>query len=259
MRDAESWWSNVITSVEPSCWRNVSFIKVISRVATRLMPSSASPILSSTKSADAICLSSRELIFFVRCRLAMRMLWPIYDMRFKSLAPVSSRLRKSYIDLFRLGPATMFLVGRDDALHQRMPHHVALGKFDDGNAFRVLERAMRLGQPGMFVRRQINLRLIAGDDRLRAVTEPREKHQHLLRRGILRLVQNNKRTVQRATAHVGQRRDLNRRALHVLGDVLGGQHVVQRVVQRTQIRRDFFQKVARQKAQRLAGLDRKST
>ena len=38
-------------------------------------------------------------------------------------------------------------------------------------------------------------------------------------------------------------------------DFLGGQHVVQRVVQRPQIRRDFFVKVARQKAQRLARLD----
>ena len=47
----------------------------------------------------------------------------------------------------------MFLVSGDDALHQRMPHDVALGKLDDRDAFRVLERAMRLGQPGMFVRR----------------------------------------------------------------------------------------------------------
>ena len=73
------------------------------------------------------------------------------------------------------------------------------------------KRAVRLEQAGMFVRRQINLRFVAGDDRLGAVAEPREKHQHLLGRRILRLVQNDEGVVQGAPAHVGQRRDLNRR------------------------------------------------
>ena len=139
-----------------------------------------------------------------------------------------------------------------------MPHHIAPGKFNDRDALDVFQRAMRFEQAGMFVRRQIHLRFVAGDDRLRAVAEPREKHQHLLRRGILRLVQNDERTVQRPSAHVGQRRDLNRPALRVFGDFLGGQHVVQRVVQRTQIRRDFFKQIARQKSQRFAGLYRRT-
>ena len=121
-----------------------------------------------------------------------------------------------------------------------------------------LQSVMRFEQAGMFMRRQINLRLVAGDDRLRAVAEPREKHQHLLRRGILRLVQNDEGVVQRPPAHIGQRRDFNRPALGVLLDFLGGQHVVQRVVQRAQIRRDFFVQIARQKSQRLAGLDRRA-
>ena len=41
----------------------------------------------------------------------------------------------------------------------------------------------------------------------------------------------------------------------MLLDFLGGQHVVQRVVQRPEVRHDFLVKVARQKAERFAGLD----
>ena len=106
----------------------------------------------------------------------------------------------------------------------------------------------------MLVRRQIHLGLVAGDDRLGSVTEPRQKHQHLFRRGILRLVQDDERVVQRAAAHVGQGGDLNGSALGVPDNLLGGQHVLQRVVQRAQIGRDFFVKVPRQKPERLAGL-----
>ena len=69
----------------------------------------------------------------------------------------------------------MFLVSRDDALHQRMPHHVTLAELDDRDAFRVFQRAMRLRQAGMLVRRQIDFRTrdvqkaqrIAGGKRLR--------------------------------------------------------------------------------------------
>ena len=56
-------------------------------------------------------------------------------------------------------------------------------------------------------------------------------------------------------AHVGQRRDLNCAALGMFLDFFGGQHVMQRILQRAQVWRDFFVKIARQKTQRFAGFD----
>ena len=58
----------------------------------------------------------------------------------------------------------MLLVGRDDALHKRVADDVALAKFNNGDALGCFQSAMRLQQAGNFVGRQINLRLIAGDD-----------------------------------------------------------------------------------------------
>ena len=58
----------------------------------------------------------------------------------------------------------------------------------------------------------------------------------------------------RPAAHVGQRGDLNRAALGMLLDFLDRQHVVQRILERAKVRRDFFVKIARQKTQRFAGL-----
>ena len=71
----------------------------------------------------------------------------------------------------------------------------------------------------------------------------------------MRLVEDDEGVVQRAAAHVGQRRDFDGAALGVLLDFFGGQHVVQRIVQRAEVRRDFFVKVAGQKAKRLAGFN----
>ena len=90
---------------------------------------------------------------------------------------------------------------------------------------------------------------------LRLRAEAGEEHEHLLGGGVLRLVEDDKGAVQRAPAHVGERSDLDDAALHVALHFLGLEHVVQRVVERAQIGHDLFLQVARQKAERLAGLD----
>ena len=73
---------------------------------------------------------------------------------------------------------------------------------------------------------------------------------------VLRLVEDDEAVVQRASAHEGQRRDLDHAALEVLGHALGLEHVVQRVEQRPQVGVDLGHQVAGQEAQPLAGLDR---
>ena len=62
--------------------------------------------------------------------------------------------------------------------------------------------------------------------------------------------------VQRAPAHVGERRDFDDAALEVALQLIRLEHVVQRVVKRPQVGHDFLVQIAGQKAERLAGLDR---
>ena len=88
--------------------------------------------------------------------------------------------------------------------------------------------------------------------------EPRQEHLHLLGARVLRLVEDHERVVERAPAHEGQRRDLDDVALEMGRDLLGVDHVVQRVEQRPQVRVDLRHEVAGQEAQALAGLDRRA-
>src|SRR2546422_962745 len=64
----------------------------------------------------------------------------------------------------------------------------------------MLERPMGFNQAGMFVRRQIDLGFVPGNDRLRTVPQSRQEHQHLFRRGILRFVQDDEGAVEGAAA-----------------------------------------------------------
>ena len=86
--------------------------------------------------------------------------------------------------------------------------------------------------------------------------EAGQEHLHLLRRGVLGLVEDDERVVQRAPAHVGQWRDLDGAGREQLGDRLRVEHVVQSVVERSQVGVDLLAQRAGQEAEPLAGLDR---
>ena len=92
---------------------------------------------------------------------------------------------------------------------------------------------------------------------LRAEADARQEHLHLLVGGVLRLVENHERIVQRAAAHERERRDLDDVALDQFRDPLESHHFVQRVVHGTQVRIDLLRQVARQEPEPLAGLDRR--
>ena len=85
--------------------------------------------------------------------------------------------------------------------------------------------------------------------------EPGQEHLHLLGRGVLRLVEDDERVVERAAAHERDRRDLDRAALDQTRGALGVHHVVERVVERAQIRIHLLLQVAGQEAELLARLD----
>ena len=113
-------------------------------------------------------------------------------------------------------------------------------------------------RPGGLVPRQVDLGDVAGDDDLGAEAEPRQEHLHLLRRGVLRLVENDEVVVQGAAAHECQRRHLDRAALHVRAEPVGIHHVVEGVEERTHVRVDLREHVAGQEAESLARLDRRA-
>ncbi len=94
-----------------------------------------------------------------------------------------------------------------------------------------------------------------GHRHLRALAETGEEHLHLHAGCVLRLVENDVRVGQRASAHEGERRDLNDARFKIALDLLGRQHVVEGVVERAQIGIDLLAHVAGQEAETLAGFD----
>ena len=120
--------------------------------------------------------------------------------------------------------------------------------------------SMRAGldQAALLPAREVDLRDVAGDHRLGAEADAGQEHLHLLGRRVLRLVEDDERVVERAAAHVRQRRDLDRPALEELADLVEAHHVVQRVVERAQVRVDLLLEIAGQEAEPLAGLDRRA-
>src|SRR5262245_55259800 len=83
------------------------------------------------------------------------------------------------------------LIGVDDLADQLTANHVAAGEGDMGDIVDAFENGDCFKQPGILARRQIDLRRIAGDDHFATLAQPREKHFHLHRRGVLSLIEND--------------------------------------------------------------------
>ena len=84
------------------------------------------------------------------------------------------------------------LVGLHDALHQRMAHDIAAAS-KKVKATPSTPRSTSIAwlQARLLAGRQVGLRDIAGDHRLRAEADARQEHLHLLDGGVLRLVEND--------------------------------------------------------------------
>src|SRR3954447_21605719 len=154
----------------------------------------------------------------------------------------------------RLAGAVL-VVGVDDPLDELVADDVLTAEAHEVDVLEALEDLADHDEPRLLVARQVDLRDVAGHDHLRAEPEPREEHLHLLGRGVLGLVEDDEAVVQRPAAHERERRDLDRPPLEVLGDLLGVEHVLQRVEQRAQIGVDLRHQVAGQEAEPLARLD----
>ena len=152
-------------------------------------------------------------------------------------------------------PALVVLgVGVDDAADEAVPHDVVARQVGEVDVVDLVQHAGHEPQARRALR-QVDLRDVARDDHARAEAEAREEHLHLLGRGVLRLVEHDERVVERAAAHVGERCDLDRAGRHELRHDLGVHHLVERVVERPQVRVDLVVERAGQEPEPLPRLD----
>ena len=79
--------------------------------------------------------------------------------------------------------------------------------------FSISDRLQQSGTPRIG---QIDLRHVSRDHGLGVIAEPRQEHLHLLAGGVLRLVHDDERVIQRAAAHESERRYFN----HILSIIL---------------------------------------
>ena len=104
---------------------------------------------------------------------------------------------------------------------------------------------------------QVDLGDVAGDNHLGIEAQTGEEHLHLLRRGVLCLIQNDEGVIQGAPAHIGQRRHLDVPLLLILLESFSSQHIKQRVIERTQVGIDLVLQVTRQEARASRPLPRR--
>ena len=139
-----------------------------------------------------------------------------------------------------------------------MTDDVGLGEAAEGDAVDPFENIPGLKKPGLFFHRQIDLGNVSGDDGPGVKTDAGEEHFHLLPRGILRFVEDDKGVAQGSSAHEGQGRDLDYPLFDQVETLVRAKHVKEGIVQGAQIGIDLLGEVAGQKAEFLAGLDRRT-
>lgn len=103
----------------------------------------------------------------------------------------------------------MTVVGLDDFLHETMSNDVSLIEVDKFDTRNTVKNLPYFDQPRDPIRGQINLRNITRDDGFRVKTQTRKEHLHLFGSGVLRLIQNHKRVVERTAAHERERSDFD--------------------------------------------------
>src|SRR4029079_2050623 len=147
-------------------------------------------------------------------------------------------------------------ISLDDASDQRMAHHVGGGEADDLDTLDAFKLADPVIEAGSHTVRKVGLMRVAANDHAAAHAEAREEHLHLLRRGVLRLIEDDEGVVQSAAAHEADRRNLDLARRDAALDLLGREHVVEGVVKRAEIGIDLLLHVAGKEPQALDGFAR---
>ena len=150
---------------------------------------------------------------------------------------------------FFLAPVSR-IVGADDFLDQRMAHDIDFGKPGHPMPSTFSTASSASSRPDFWpAGRSICVR-----SPVTAIRDPSPRRvrniSHLHRRGVLRFVENDVGIRQGATAHEGQRRDLDLARRQTLQHLVAGHHVVERVIKRTQIGIDFSRRSPGRKPRR---------
>src|SRR5581483_915378 len=136
-----------------------------------------------------------------------------------------------------------------------MAHHVGFVEVHEVQAFDILEHIHGFKQSAAPRVGQIDLGDVAGDHRLGVESQTSDEHLHLLRGGVLGLVENYERVVESASTHKSDGSDLDDILLQIAVNPLGIEHVIQCVIERAQVWIDFLLQSPRQKAKSLAGFN----
>src|SRR6266496_5426210 len=93
-------------------------------------------------------------------------------------------------------------VGFHDVLHDAVSDHVPGRQVHEGQPVDAGEDLTHDVHAGVLAGRQVDLGDVAGDHGRGVEPEPGQEHLHLLRRGVLSLVKNDKRVIKRPAAHI---------------------------------------------------------
>src|SRR5208283_2234346 len=124
----------------------------------------------------------------------------------------------------------------DDLLDQLVAYDIPVGEIYKSNALDAVKDFLHLNEARTPAAWKVNLGNIAGHHGPRVKSQPGEKHLHLFRGCILGLIQNDERVVQRAAAHEGKRSNLDITAFDEFVGFFHFDHVIERVVERSQVR-----------------------
>lgn len=148
----------------------------------------------------------------------------------------------------------MLFVGINNVLHYPVTNHVLGAKLNEPHALDPLKDPLGPHQSAPSPR-DVDLGDISSDDNLGVEPNSGQEHLHLFWGGVLSLVQDDEAVVERATTHEGQGRNFNGVLLQHLGQTLNPNHILERVVERTQVRIDLGHQISGQIAEPLARLD----
>ena len=206
--------------------------RLSSRMRRSPTNSTASSALATPSASSTLATSRATASSSMSVRVALNT-----SMRFTSasVGGGGAPRRARHLDL-----VVVVLVSVDDALDQLVAHHIVPVEGHHGDVFDALQDLGHGDEARGAAVRQVDLRHVAGDDHPAAEAEAREEHLHLLRRRVLRLVEDDERVVERAAAHEGQRRDLDLALLDQGRELLAVHHVVERVEQRPEVGVDLL-------------------
>src|SRR5205814_10499492 len=129
----------------------------------------------------------------------------------------------------------MLIIGTYNSLDEVVPHDVSLIEVHKGQSLYMLQDVNSLEQSAAPRIGQIDLRHVSRNYRLRVESQTRHKHFHLLRGGVLGFIQNHKRIVQSTPPHEGNGSNLDDILFQIAIHFFGVEHVIEGVVQRTQV------------------------